>query len=487
MVEQATFETETYQFVDDIAELYDARQEIRQSAVSLLEQRRQTYETTGELTYQPVDALSTAHSVLDAGFRYGEDSEEYAERYEGLLLDCQRLVGEWYRKKRSEYFAPVRQLFDEVKEEFFSHGLSIRQMTENALTPMAGDAEEEARRVNERVEDATPHLVRNLGGAALAGCAIRTISECTDGAIAAYSYDQQHGGAHRGYNGYVPEIQKAMIRDIRLDNETNDRFEEQIALDGRYFTHEIFQIALAEKGVDAKEMDKTQLHGAQLLARVDLIDFAAHMDAVATREWCLGREGKALFMGELVSTNHPRDYQAFKQEALERQASLEGHAETVALFVLDLAEDNYDRTKAPAHVEEFVKDILLTMAKQDIAVAEQMFDADTAQLLRATVCLENQGRFAEAQLIWEEAREKAPGGGFCGAGSCGLEGVMQGSKEEAELRKKLNASDRDTIIKDLERACRCGKKSIVYAFNKSKVNKYCQSCGAFESKVSKKA
>jgi hypothetical protein len=41
------------------------------------------------------------------------------------------------------------------------------------------------------------------------------------------------------------------------------------------------------------------------------------------------------------------------------------------------------------------------------------------------------------------------------------------------------------LVRDKERACRCGKKSIVYAYNKSKVTKHCESCGATETKVSK--
>lgn len=473
-------QTETYQLIDDIPEVREARLAERSAAEILLEQRREDYQLTGELTYEPVDALSTAQNVLTVRSIYGKNSEQYDESYTGLLLDCQRLVGEWYRKKKPEYFAPVRHVFDESKEEFFSHGLSIRQMTENALTPIADNPEEEARRINERVEDATPQIVRNLGKIALGIQAIRTISECTDKAVEDYTLDQQLGRKHQGYNGYVPEIQKLMIRDIRLDPESSDRFEEQIGIPGTYITHEIVQMTLDRKGVHVSDKDKTALHGAQIIAGDDLMDFVAELDQVASEQWCT-----TVFMGEEVAPGHPKNYETFRQEALQRQEELKGWAETVALFVLDLAEHDFDKTKAPAHVEEFVKDILLNLAKKDQTIAQQMFDQQTADRLKAVVCLENQGRFAEAQLLWEETRDQAPGGGFCGAGSCGLEGVVSGSKEEAELRKKLNAESGDTIVKDKERACRCGKKSIVYAYNKNKVTKYCESCHAFESKVSK--
>jgi hypothetical protein len=484
MAELATLQqTETYRLVDGIPEVYEARLQERIAAEDLLEHRRLTYEATGELMYQPVDALSTAHSVLEAKRAQGENSWEYEQRWEGLVLDCQRLVGEWYRKKRPEYFAPTRHVFDEEKEEFFSHGLSIRQMTENALTPMADNVEEEARRVNERVEDATPQFLRRLGKIAIGTEAIRTISECTDGAIEEYTFDMQNGRTHRGYNGYVPEIEKVMIRDIRLDPHSNDRFEEQIGLPGVYITHEVIQEALMQRGANVNSADKTILHGSQIIVRDDLLDFVKILDQVAEQKWNF--KNKALFMGEVVNADHPKNYESFREEALQRQKELKGWAETVALFVLDLAEQDFDRRKAPSHVEEFVKDILLNLAKKDQTIAEQVFDLETAARIKEVVSLEAQGRLAEAQLMWEETRAEAPGGGFCGAGSCGLEGVVANSKEDQELRKQLKAESSDNIVKDKERACRCGKKSIVYAYNKNKVNKLCQSCGSFESKITK--
>ncbi len=483
MAETAVTQIETYQLVDEIPGMYDARLDERLHAEDLLEARRANYEATGKLTYQPVDALSTAHSVIEAEAIYGTDSEEYKQQYEGLLLDCQRLVGEWYRKKKPEYFAPTRHVFDQDKEEFFSHGLSIRQMTENALTPITDNPEEEARRVNERVEDATPHLLRTLGNIALGDVAIRTISECTDKAVEDYEFDFQHGMPHRGYNGYVPEIEKIMIRDIRLDPFSNDRFEEQIGLPGTYITHEVIQEALTKRGADVGYMDKTQLHGSQVLVSDDLLEFAKLLDDTAREKWNF--TNKDIFMGEVVDPDHPRNYGSFKQEALQRQEDLKGWAETVAMFVLGLAEEDFDRKKAPSHVEEFVKDLLLNLAKKDQTVAVQMFDEKTAERIQAVSYLEGQGRYDEAQILWEKTRAEAPGGGFCGAGSCGLEGIVANSKEDQELRKKLGAESSDTIVKDKERACRCGKKSIVYAYNKNKVIKHCESCGAHESKVSK--
>lgn len=473
-------QTETYQLVDVFEDVRMARLHEREQAEALLAGRRAAVQqgTSSHEELLPIDALSTAHSVLDAARMWGRGSAEHQERYQGLVLDCQRLVAEWYRKKKPEYFAPVRHVFDASSQEFFSHGLSIRQMTENALTPFADDPEEEGRRINERVEDATPQILRRLGRIAVGDEAIRTISECTDKAIADYAYDMQHGHKHRGYGGYVPEIEKVMIRDIRLDETTQDRFEEQIGLPGVYVNHYVIQKALAKAGVQTEDKDKTGLHGSQLLARDDLLDFVRLLDETASEEWCVN-----VFMGEQVPEGYIKDYSSFRSEALERQASLKDMAEVVATFVLDLAEDNFDRRKAPALVEEFVKKQLLQLGKKDTGIVEQMFDTRTAEGLRDVTYLESIGEYQRALERLEEVEKAAPGGGFCGAGSCGLEGINMYSGAGQELAKKVGAKPGDTVVKDKERACRCGKKTVVYAYNGNKVNKYCESCGAFESKV----
>lgn len=483
VVEDRFPKTPEYILVDDIPEAFAERLIVRHAAESLLESRRQQA-AESDYVYESVDALSTAHSVLATERQSGCASDAYKEKWGGLLLDCERLVGEWYRKNTSEYFEPVRHQFDETTAEFYSHGLSIRQMTENALVPITEDKEEEARRVNERVEDATPQIVRSLGSLAL-GKGIVTISQCTDSAITSYQADMMTGNRHRGYRGYVPEIEKVMIRHIALDPDSNDRIETQIGLPGTYLKHEIFQSALADVGVDVSDMNKTELHGAQLLTDQDPFTLIKLLDETGTREWCLERQEKALFMGEVVSQDHPRDYEAFRREARERKEMLSGYAETVALFVLDLAKENYDRKKAPEHVENFVKNMLLNMAKKDESIAEQMFDSKTAQGLRTVASLEAQGRYTEANELWKVVEREAPGGGSCGAGSCGLEGVSSGTQEDKQLRKQLGASESDTLVKDKERACRCGSKSIVYAYNEQKVIKYCESCKAFEKTYTK--
>lgn len=478
MAVSAELQPHRYLSADELPEVAAMREAVRAEAWETVSFRQQQL-AAGSYEQVPlaVDALSTAEAVIEAGMREGRESHSYQEKLAGLELDCLRLVTEWYRKKRPEYFPHSRHFFDAKTGDFYSHGLSIRQMTENALRPIANDPEEVSRRVNERVENETPAIIGKIGSFALGQVGIRTISECTDKAIQDYQDDIAAGNPHRGYNGYVPEIEKVMIRDMRFDEATGDRLEEQVGLPGIYINHFVLQEALRRRGVETKGMDKTELHGTQLLVQDDLIDFVRLLDTVAGEEWCT-----SIFMGERVEADYAKDYDTIRQEALQRQEGLKDMAGKTAVFIMDLAADGYDRRKAPAKVEAFVKMLLLDEAKSDIVLAAEIFDAKTASGLQQVAYLESVGNNQAAFELFQKIEQAAPGGGFCGAGSCGLEGVDMKSSQGQALKRALKAESGDTVVKDKERACKCGQKSIVYAYNKNKVTKLCESCGAFESK-----
>lgn len=460
-----------------------ALDELRSEAHSVIDERRHLIDAgrAGEVPL-PIDALSTADSVLRARDKHGIDSEPYAERRQALVLDSVRLLKEWNRKLKPEYFGKLKHHFNQPEEEFYSHGLAVGQMTLNALRPIPESPEEEARRINERVEDRTPVIIQKLGGFALGTVGIRTISECTDAAIQAYDDDQAAGRPHAGYDGYVPEVEKLMIRDIRIDPDTGDRIQEQVGLVGKYsITHDVIQEALRRKGVNVDGLDKTALHGMQFLADDELKDFVKLLDEVASEEWCV-----PIFMGERVVKDHMRDYDTFWTEAEQRELDLTDLAEITASFIIDLADDPmFDRRKAPAHVEMFVKKLLLDRSKTDIDTARHAFGEKTAERILQHNILERAGLHEEAFTLMQEIEKSAPGGGYCSGGSCGLEGVDLNSQEGKELAKELKAESGDTIVKDKERACKCGKKEIVYAYSANKVNKLCTGCGSFESKKTK--
>ncbi len=481
MAVAAEVSIKNYQFVDDIPALAAARQEVRAEAEATMEARRLGIEANGPEDFLlPIDALSTAKQAHQAANVYGEHSPEHLDRLEGLELDCQRLVAEWWRKLRPEWFPVTVHKYDPGTQSFFSHGMSVRQMTHNALTPMPDDPEEEARRVNERVEDETPSIVRSLGGAALRGARIRTISECTDKAIEDYQDDQRSGAKHRGYRGYAPEVEKIAIRDLWIDQETGDRFEEVVLLPGEYLDHRTIQIALSELGLAAENLDKTRLHGAQILAFDSLMNFVKRLNKVAGEQWAAN-----VFMGEKVAEDHAKDYSAFQREALDRQAGQKDLARTVANYIWDLAADEgVDPRTAPAKVEKFVKMLLLNHGKKDIRAVEDMFDKKTAAGLREVVRLEATDRYQEAQAKMQEVEESAPGGGYCGGGSCGIERLNEFSKRGKKAKEALEAESGETLVEDKERRCKScrNKGAIYYAYSSTKVKKYCDSCGAKEFK-----
>lgn len=468
----AAAEVDTYTFVDSIPELAVARDEVRHYAETVLEDRRQGL-VIGEAQPLQIDALSTAHYVIEARTLQGENSALYTERLSALQLDCQRLVGEWYRKNTWEYFPKSRHYFDAQTGDFYSHGLSIRQMTENALTPHLGNAEEEARRVNEYVENETPQIIHKLGMAALKGVNLRTVSECTDQALIDYEHDQRTGAMHRGYRGYVPEINKKMIRDITFDELTGDRIEEQIGISGIYIDDWVTREALHRRGLDAKNLGKTELHGHQIVASDDLIDFVALLDEVASEQWCV-----PVFMGEKIEPGQAKDYKRVRTEAAQRQAELRGHADMVADFLISIAEEQTDPREAPMLVEEFVKSMLLRLAASDQTLAAQIFDERTASGLAEVARLSAVGSNELALELFMQVQEQAPGGGFCGAGSCGLEAIDLQNTNDVDALKRLGFDTKDSI-KDTERHCKCGAKAVYYDLKKAK--KGCGACNRTKS------
>jgi hypothetical protein len=106
--------------------------------------------------------------------------------------------------------------------------------------------------------------------------------------------------------------------------------------------------------------------------------------------------------------------------------------------------------------------------------ARVIFDDATADGLVLALEYRQKGMFDQALALETQIEARAPALSSCGAGSCGLAGVD--NKEAALLKKQLGAESGDTVLKDEVRRCKCGSKSIIYAFNKKKVIKFCSNC-----------
>ena len=457
-------------------EIAQARLEGRREAYEILETNRQNL-LAGEFESVPipVDALGTARRVHEAEALYGKDSPERQERFAGLVLDCNRLFAEAKRINTWEYFEPIRLTRDEQTGDYYSHGQSVRGMTESGLSPVA-ESEESDRRVNEHVEEITHITIGRLGHVALGQTValeqpvkVRTISECAEWAIEAYENrrdDQPRGG----YGGYAPQIEKFMIRDVMTNPESRDRDEEQMGLSGEYITHEVIQESLARRDMTEGTASKTELHGNQMLVTDDMMEFVALLDSVASE-----KSGQEIYLGEVLPAGKQRNYGNVREEARGRQRALGNNAYELAEFVMALEEDETDRWAALGLVEAEVKRVLIEMADKDNSLAADMFDAKTKQGLQEVTYLRSIGQQEAAEQRLAQVAEQAPSPGFCGAGSCGLESVEVGSVEAKKMKEMgLNSSE---SLRDTERGCReCGKKTVVYDLKNKK--KGCIDCGA---------
>lgn len=452
-----------YLDVGELPLLATARDNARQAAGQTIEFQRQQLRTANyEAVPLPIDALSSATSVREARSAYGDESPEADERYRGLRLDCQRLLAEAARKNTYEYFPPLLQEFDTGKGEYFSHGFSISSMTEAGLTPLA-EPEELDRRINERVEEATYQAIGRLALASPAAPQrIRTISECPDWAIEAHQ-NRSKGG----YGGYVPEIQKFMIRDVVFDPLSGDRYEEQVGLPGLHITHDIITGLLESRGLTgATSLTKTELHARQFEAGDDLLDFVSALDTAASI-----RHSTHIFMGEVA--NRPGSYEAVPEAAGQRQAALDDKARCLADTIVELSDSGIDRLAASGIVDKQVENILFEIASRDTVQAEVMFDRQTARGLEEVNFLRLMGEYGKAEVRLEQVKDQAPAPSYCGAGSCGLENIGLDSAKAATMKEM--GMDSSKSLKDTERRCpRCSKKDIVYDL-KNKI-KGCTSC-----------
>lgn len=264
-----------------VPELQFARERASQEAASIMARNRELWQDGAiESVPRPVDALGTVRQVVEAKRQYGAASPEYQKRFEGLMLDSERLLGEAYAKNTSEYFADAFQQFDQSSGTYFAHGLSIRSMVTNGLSPLV-KSEEQARRQNEFVEERTYEaigstiarlgihsIMRRLpednilqdkdseGTTEATQFTVMTISECTDEALESYALDPK--GSH---GGYAPGINKFMVRGVSF-TERGDRYEEQVAVPGMHITHEVITAVLAQKGAIAESDNpsKTEIH-----------------------------------------------------------------------------------------------------------------------------------------------------------------------------------------------------------------------------------
>jgi hypothetical protein len=464
---------------DAVPGLDGVRDQARREAARIYEENRRL-RNEGEFDKVPldVDALGTVEKVEQIGQEYGKDSPEYLEARDGLVLDYARKTAEACRKNAEEYFEPTVQQYDAETGQVFAKGLSVDSMLISGLSPLA-EVEESERRKNDYIFLETEKAIVKRPESDQIG--VVHIMPCPDWAIKDLMENPK--GAH---GGYAPEIEKIMIGYDWFDYEKQEIYHEQIGVSGLYITTEVINKALQELGAvpPDEQLDKTAIHATQGIVEKSSIgnamDTLKILDQVASEV-----HGIEIFLGEPLKPGEVKNYEKLYEDSAGRRKEQEGLTRELVAYVEELYEIGADHAPATFMVEKFLQEKLLEITSKNPEQAEIVFDKKTADGFREAQLLREQGRFNEAQALLDDTKKNAPAAGSCGAGSCGLEGVDKNSDEGKDLAKKLKADNGDEIVKDKERACKCGAKSIVYAYSKSKVNKLCGSCGAFESKRTK--
>lgn len=447
---------------DDIAWLVAERAAGRDEAARDLEQKRQSLREGNYTGPLPVDALGTAKRVVEIRRLFGRGSKEDIEISGGLLTDCVRLLAEAGSKNGSEYFDELVIKYIREIQDFIAHGQRMSKVVGAGLSPIAAP-EEVGFRVDDVVEERT---YRTIGGLALQQeVAAYTILPCPDWVIKAYK-----AGVKSGFGGYVPEIEKLMLRGVRVAAGGHERYEEQLSMPGKLINTTIMNRVLQRMGVikEGEFLNKAEIHGTQIVTfdEFGVIALAKMLDEEASRE-----AGEPVFLGEHIKPGEIRDYSTIKQEAAERQQRLIPLPQQLADYIISLEESGVDREAAVGIVEAHVQKIMLGIARKNPAQAELIFDHDTAAGMRKVAWLEANGFYDEAMRVLDKVERGAPQAMFCGAGSCGLEAVAALSKE---AKKAAGLGLEGKQLHDKVRACKaCNSLTVHYD---SKGNKACTNC-----------
>lgn len=462
----------------------DVRAKAKLQAEAIVEYHMQ-HLRNGEFDHVPLEADpgGTARKLVAVGKAFGKESAEYKEVLQGLRRDCERRIAEASRMKGWELYDETVMTLDANTGQFFSDGLSVDQMLENGLTPAVNPdcPEELPRRINEFVELKTDAQLVQTAGMEDYGTFV--LSQCPQSVRDAYLQDPNKAVA----SDYVPEIDKTMIRHKLFDPKTGEIRMRQLGVPGLYFTNEVVNDALARLGVTQEgdsPLDRTQIHGTQFIAANNVIGDAVSMlrllDQVASEH-----HGFTIYLGMPLEAGQHVDYEGIPAQAEQRRKDQAELTEKYTQLLIGLEESGLPRELVAKEANDFVRNELIEVAKQDPSQAKLMFNDSTVKDCEERAEHIQHGRYAEAAALDLKIAKEAPAAGGCGAGSCGLEDLT--ASEEKAVNDLLGVKAGEDTVKDNERPCmKCGQLSVVYAWSSSGVKKGCLSCHSTEGVSNKK-
>ncbi len=455
--------------VDQLPSLHDERERTDAGSRRLLDQRQELL-NEGDFAAVPYafDVLSTGKKLLKAEQMYGRNSNEYRKIYAGYHLDCKRHIAEAYRRLTSEYYGPVVQDFDAVKDSYTYGGYVLTGVVDNGLSQVGSEPVGIDVLIANRREEYTATAVGKLAALALEQTDVRVDRKYTMFTISQIATSAQ-----------------TMIWAFRFDPNSGKRIQEQFSFIKDHITHDdVVELYRRKGAIDADaNPTETELLGIQSIsfAEEGVLGVMQQLDEIASE-----RSGLNLFRGEVVPDRHVKDYAAIPAEAAARQDRQENEVAALEQEILRLAGCDTDGWIGNHMIDTFVTKMLLDKVAQDPSSAQNIFGKETAQKIQTSISLRERGEIEAADRAMAAARANAPLAMVCTGGSCGLESVDRNTAAGKEIAEAVKAEAGDTIVIDKERACTnpdCRQKRVVYSYNANKVNKVCMACKKFESRI----
>ncbi len=418
----------------------------------------------------PINVLSVSDRIVKQ-----EEFEDTFYLREALFLDSLRTVAEVRNKYSPIYFPTIFQSFDEESEDLIIGPRSLSEISENGLSPFCEPEEVEIRALDYVDNKLNIELVKKCRENNSTVTLLR-IKECPDYIVDKYQRTQDEKDL---YNGYVPQIKKFVIQRDRITPE--GVYSDHFALPGTLIDAEVVRDALGFLSGEDKYQD---LSGLELRAKSfimpnepeSLFEFVELLDDLATQ-----KHHQRVFTGEVAADDTDLDYSQTINQFLDQDQQYRVLADEISEFLLNESRQNNDPRISEMNLIKLLTERSFQAFKHNPREIKRIFGLQTAIDLEV---INFQYQITKDKTSYDNSIESLiktlPLTTFCGAGSCGLVGVITGSEKDKELSRLGLKGEK---LMDTIRKCPyCGKKSVHYDMH---ANKACTNCKKTDIKTKK--